>query len=166
MENKKTTTAIEFDCLAVTNVRVFPFKEGANLGHMKGLATIVLNDQIQIRGLRIMEGENGMYVGYPIDTFYKGEDFRTVCLPITRQLREHIENCVLEKYHALMDEDMAPKQWLVEYKSTGCIEVKGELNITACTEEDAKEDACRQLTEQFGGRSLNEIEITSVVQKE
>lgn len=89
-----------FDCLAVTNVQVFPFKEGANLGHMKGIATIVLNDQIQIRGLRVMDGENGMFVGYPLDTFYKGEDYRTVCLPITRQLREHIENCVLEKYQA------------------------------------------------------------------
>ena len=44
--------------------------------------------------------ENGMFVGYPLDTFYKGEDYRTVCLPITRQLREHIENCVLEKYQA------------------------------------------------------------------
>ena len=89
-----------FDCLAVTNVQVFPFKEGANMGKMKALATIVLNDQIQIRGLRVMDGENGLYVGYPIDPFYKGEDYRNVCLPITRQLREHIENCVLEKYQA------------------------------------------------------------------
>lgn len=92
------TTENTFNCLAVTNVQVFPFKEGPMMGHMKGLATIVLNDQIQIRGLRVMEGENGLFVGYPIDTFYKGEDYRTVCLPITRQLREHIENCVLEKY--------------------------------------------------------------------
>ena len=105
MENEKkersynnVTTA--FDCLAVTNVQVFPFKEGANLGHMKGLATIVLNDQIQIRGLRVMDGENGMFGGYPNDPFYKGEDYRSICLPITRQLREHIENCVLEKYQA------------------------------------------------------------------
>jgi stage V sporulation protein G len=166
MANKKSSTAIEFDCLAVTNVQVFPFKEGASLGHMKGMATIVLNDQIQIRGLRIMEGENGMFVGYPIDTFYKGEDYRTVCLPITRQLREHIENCVLEKYHALMDPDMTSKQWLVEYKSTGCIEVKGELNIMALASDTARDEACRQLAIKFGERSLNEIEITSVVQKE
>lgn len=89
-----------FDCLAVTYVQVFPFKEGPSLGHMKGLATIILNDQIQIRGLRIMDGENGLFVGYPIDTFYKGEDFRSTCLPITRQLRDHITNCVLEKYQA------------------------------------------------------------------
>lgn len=96
----KYETPSGFDCIAVTNVQVFPFNSGANLGHMKGLATIVLNDQLQIRGLRIMEGENGMFVGYPIDTLYKGEDYRTVCLPVTRQLREHIENCVLEKYQA------------------------------------------------------------------
>lgn len=87
-----------FDVLAVTNVQVFPFKEGPSMGNMKGLATVVLNDQLQIRGLRVMEGENGLYVGYPNDPFYKGEDFCSVCTPITRQLREHIENCVLEKY--------------------------------------------------------------------
>lgn len=88
----------EFDVLAVTNVQVFPFKEGINLGHMKGMASVVLNDQLQLRGLRIMDGENGLYVGYPNDPFYKGEDLRSMYFPITRQLREHIENCVLEKY--------------------------------------------------------------------
>lgn len=87
-----------FDCLAVTHVQVFPFKEGPSLGHMKGLAQIVLNDQMVIRGLRVMDGENGLYVSYPPDPFRKGEEFRSVCNPITRKLREHIENVVLEKY--------------------------------------------------------------------
>ena len=105
MENEKkercyNNVTAAFDCLAVTNVQVFPFKEGANLGHMKGLATIVLNDQIQIRGLRVMDGENGMFVGYPVDPFFKGEEYRNVCVPMARNLREHIENCVLEKYQA------------------------------------------------------------------
>ena len=89
-----------FDCLAVTQVQVFPFKDGVNLGHIKGLAQIVLNDQLVIRGLRIMDGLNGLFVSYPIDPFFKGDDFRTIVNPITRQLREHIENCVLEKYLA------------------------------------------------------------------
>ena len=108
---KKTETPVKeehpkdsaFDVLAVTNVQVFPFKDGINMGHMKGLATIVLNDQIQIRGLRVMDGENGLYVGYPNDPFYKGEDLRSLYFPITRQLREHIENCVLEKYQASIE---------------------------------------------------------------
>lgn len=87
-----------FDVLAVTDVKVFPFKDGINLGHHKGNAQITINDQLVINGLRIMEGENGLYVAYPPDCFYKGEDLRSVCFPITRQLREHIGNCVLEKY--------------------------------------------------------------------
>ena len=104
----KTTTKTEpvesnaFDCLAVTRVDVFPFNEGPSMGHMKGLATVVLNDQLLIRGLRIMEGENGLYVGYPIDPFFKGEEYRHITQPITRQLREHIENCVLEKYQTVI----------------------------------------------------------------
>ena len=94
-----------FDVLAVTSVQVFPFNDGySGMGHMKGLATVVLNDQLQIRGLRIMEGENGLFVGYLNDPFYKGEDYRSICFPITRQLREHIENCVLEKYQQAMSE--------------------------------------------------------------
>ena len=88
----------EFDVLAVTDVQVFTFKEGPSMGHIKGLANIVLNDQLQIRGLRIMEGENGLFVGFPNDPFYRGEELRSVVCPITRQLREHIENCILEKY--------------------------------------------------------------------
>ena len=101
-----------FDCLAVTQVQVYPFKEGPSMGHMLGLATIVLNDQFQVRGLRIMDGEHGLYVGYPNDPFYKGEDFRSVCCPMTRQLREHIENCVLEKYRASLD----PVDWKVRFR--------------------------------------------------
>lgn len=90
-----------FDVLVVTNVQVFPFKGGATLGHMKAMARIVLNDQFVVQGLRVIEGENGLFVGYPPDPFYKGEDYRSQCFPMTRQLREHIENCVLEKYHEL-----------------------------------------------------------------
>ena len=92
-----------FEVLAVTNVQIFPFKGGATLGHMKAMARIVLNDQFVVQGLRVMEGENGLFVGYPNDPFYKGEDYRSVCFPMTRQLREHIENCVLEKYQELTE---------------------------------------------------------------
>lgn len=89
-----------FDCLAVTSVQVYPFTEGPSMGHIKGLASVVLNDQFLIRGLRVMEGENGMFVGYPVDPFFRGEEYRSVCFPTARNLREHIENCVLEKYQA------------------------------------------------------------------
>lgn len=89
-----------FDCLAVSQVTVWPINDGQKLGHIRGLAQVVLNDQLVIRGLRIMESEYGLYVGYPNDPFYKGEDFKAIVNPITRQLKDHIEACVLEKYEA------------------------------------------------------------------
>ncbi len=96
IETKEQSEA--FDCLAVTQVQVFPFAETSTMGHVKALAQVVLNDQIVIRGLRVMEGDNGLFVGYPLDPFFKGEELRSLVFPITRTLREHIENCVLEKY--------------------------------------------------------------------
>lgn len=84
--------------IKVTKVDVYPFKEGAYIGHVKAIANIVLNDQIQVRGLRVMDGENGLFVGYPVDPFYKGEGFRNIVFPITSELRHHIEKSVLEKY--------------------------------------------------------------------
>ena len=101
-KRKETANSVMFDCLVVTHVEVFPFIQGPTLGHLKGLATVVLNDQLLVRGLRVMEGENGLFVGYPCDPFYKGEDFRHTVNPMTRQLREHIETCVLEKYQAVI----------------------------------------------------------------
>lgn len=94
MTNKEES--IEYECLTVTDVKVCPLQ--VKMSNIKGLATIVFNDQFIVRGLRVMDGENGLYVGYPNDPFYKGEDFRAVCQPISKQLRDHIENRVLEKY--------------------------------------------------------------------
>ena len=102
MDEVKESEKPHYD-MVVTAVQVFPFRDGVTLGHIKGVAQVVLNDSLVIRGLRIMDGENGLFVGYPVDPFYKGEEFRTVVNPTTRELREHIENVVLEKYQAEID---------------------------------------------------------------
>ena len=84
--------------IEVTKVDVYPFKEGAYIGHVKAIANIVLNDQILVRGLRVMDGECGLFVGYPNDPFYNGDEFRSTVFPITAELLHHIEKSVLEKY--------------------------------------------------------------------
>ncbi len=82
MAKKKEETTlqenVQFDCLAVTSVRVYLFKEGQSVGKTKAFATVVLNDQLQLRGLRIIDGVNGLFVGYPNDPFYKGEDYHSI----------------------------------------------------------------------------------------
>ena len=148
-----------FDCLAVTQVQVWPFQDGPNMGHIKGLASVVLNDQFMVRGLRVMEGDNGLYVAYPVDPFYKGEDFRTICNPITRQLREHIENCVLEKFAASVD----PKEWVVEFKNGDELSIK--MEVSEFTRADAIELAKKKISAKYGNMVANTLELVSATEK-
>lgn len=93
----------ETECgILVTKVDIFPFKDGG-LGHIRALANIVLNDSLIIRGLRVMDGENGLFLSYPVDPFFKGSDFRSLILPVTRELREYIEGKVIEQFQKAVE---------------------------------------------------------------
>ena len=95
--NKKKINA--FDCICVTDVRISPIKQIEGLTHTRALAEIVFNDQLLIRGIRVVEGENGLYISYPFHPT-TGEDGqpRSTVFPITKVLRDHVEAVVLEKY--------------------------------------------------------------------
>lgn len=89
-----------FDCICVTDVRINPIRQIEGLTHTKALAEVVFNDQLIIRGIRVKDGENGLYIAYPAP-FMPGMDddgFKAVVFPITKALRDHVETVVLEKY--------------------------------------------------------------------
>ena len=87
----------------VTKVRVFPLKEGANLGHFRGMATIEISNAFSIRGLRIMQRDDGqLFVGYPVDAFYKGEEHRYMVEPLNEDVKAAVEHAVLAKWHEVM----------------------------------------------------------------
>ena len=86
----------DVECLKVTHTQVFLLKEP--VGKTRALARVVLNDQLHLTGLRIMDGASGLFVSYPNDPSYKGEDYRSIFYPVTKALREHIEEEVLKSY--------------------------------------------------------------------
>lgn len=88
----------------ITSCQVHPFKEGAAQGNVRAMASIVLNDAIQIRGLRVMNGEHGLYVGFPMDPFNRSDEFRSLCAPVTKAMREAIDVAVLGKYQQVTAE--------------------------------------------------------------
>ena len=139
MAKKEQKTENGFECMSVTSVQVYPFREEAKFGNMLGLATVVLNDQLVIRGLRVMGGENDMFVGYPTDPFYKGEDLRSTVFPMTRALREHIENCVLEKF--LYETENASVKFEVELTHRDLSGAALQMEIIAASEKEAEKKA-------------------------
>lgn len=136
MAKKELKTKKAFECLSVTSVEVFPLSEGEAMGKLLGVANVVLNDQLVIRGLRVMSGVNGMFVGYPNDPFYKGEDLRSIVFPMTRALREHVENCVLEKY--LYETKQADIKFDVELTHKALCGAILHMEIIATNDKEAK----------------------------
>lgn len=95
--------------IEITKVNVYPFKDTPELGHIRGMAMVELGGALTIRGLRIMDGLNGLFVGYPNDPFYRGADVRAIVSPTDepagKALREAIEHAVLDKYTRYMEAD-------------------------------------------------------------
>lgn len=63
----------------------------------RAIATLVINDEIAIHGVKVIEGKNGEFVKMPQK---RGKDgnYNDIAYPVTAELREQINNTVLERY--------------------------------------------------------------------
>lgn len=95
----------DVECLKVTHTQVFLLKEP--VGKTRAMVRVVLNDQIQLTGMRLVDGANGLFVAFPTDPSYKGEDYRSLFYPITKALRDHIEEEVIKSYEIAIN-DLTP----------------------------------------------------------
>ncbi|MBN2223279.1 MAG: septation regulator SpoVG [Deltaproteobacteria bacterium] len=77
----------------ITEVRVFPVNEE----RLKAYATITFDDCFIIRDLKIIDGNNGLFVAMPSKKRKDGT-FRDTAHPLNNETREHIEDVVLREY--------------------------------------------------------------------
>ncbi|NOZ76664.1 MAG: septation protein spoVG [Euryarchaeota archaeon] len=78
----------------ITEVRIFT---GAAQGNLRAYATVTLDDSYVVHGLKVMEGENGLWVSMPAQRTRKGE-FKDVFHPVTKEARAALVDAVLSKY--------------------------------------------------------------------
>jgi len=98
---KKQKEKQSLDALKVTSAKVYPVK--AKDSKTLAIASVTLNEQLQLTGLRIIDGVNGYFVSYPIDPTYQGEDYHSIYYPLQKELREEIEFRILEKYQEVIE---------------------------------------------------------------
>ena len=89
--------ALDLSGFNITGVQVYILQEPQ--GKTVALARIVLNDAFQLTSLRIVNGIQSLFVVYPNDPSYKGDDYRSLFYPVTNDLRTHIENVIIAKYN-------------------------------------------------------------------
>jgi stage V sporulation protein G len=64
---------------------------------LRAFASITLEDSLVIRGLKVIEGANGMFVAMP-SRQRKDGSYQDVAHPINRETREWLENMVIGAY--------------------------------------------------------------------
>ena len=79
--------------MEVTEVRVFPVDEEK----LKAYVTITFDDCFVVRDLKVINGNNGLFVAMPSKKRRDGT-FRDTAHPLDNRTRETIESKVLEEY--------------------------------------------------------------------
>ncbi|SFR04396.1 septation regulator SpoVG [Desulfoscipio geothermicus] len=79
----------------VTDVRV---RKVLTEGKMKAIVSVTLDDMFVIHDVKVVEGQNGLFVAMPSRKTPAGE-FRDIAHPINTAAREIIQNAVLEAYN-------------------------------------------------------------------
>lgn len=84
--------------MQVTEVRLSK-KEGED--RMEAYGSITLDGDFVINGIKVVRSNEGkLFVGYPTRRNQNG-DYKDICYPMTKALREDIEMKVLAKYEEL-----------------------------------------------------------------
>ncbi|MGE5591753.1 MAG: septation regulator SpoVG [Bacillota bacterium] len=81
--------------MEVTDVRV---RRVAAEGRMRAFASVTLDDQFVVHDIRVVDGNNGLFVAMPSKKLPSG-DYRDVAHPITSAMRQQMQERVLAAYH-------------------------------------------------------------------
>ena len=69
-------------------------KEGSR---MKGIASILIDDSFAIHDIRIIEGDNGLFIAMPSRKTATG-GYRDIAHPINPEVRKVFEDAIFEEY--------------------------------------------------------------------
>ena len=86
--------------MEITSVNVRKIeKEGSR---MKGIASVLLDDMFAVHDIRIIEGDNGLFIAMPSRKTATGS-YRDIAHPINPEVRSMFEEAILEAYDKAED---------------------------------------------------------------
>ncbi len=83
----------------ITDVKVF-IRESKQL---KAFVNIVIDDAFIVRNIKVIEGENGLFVAMPSRRVSTGE-YRDIAHPINTETRKNLEETIIAKYKEVLQE--------------------------------------------------------------
>ena len=90
--------------MKITNVVV----EKKEKDRMKAIATVTLDDCFVVKGIRILEGDNGLFIAMPSKDFVKVDEdgneikiHRDQAHPINKETRKMFEDAIYKEYNEI-----------------------------------------------------------------
>jgi len=68
-----------------------------NDGHLKAFADVIINEQVLIKGVRVADGRNGLYVSMP-STQGKDSKWYSIIKILDDELKQELQEVVLAAY--------------------------------------------------------------------
>ncbi|MCX7571977.1 septation regulator SpoVG [Tumebacillus sp. DT12] len=81
--------------MQITDVRL---RKMNTEGRMKAIASITIDHEFVVHDIRVIDGNNGMFVAMPSKRTPDGE-FRDIAHPISSETRKKIQDAVLDAYY-------------------------------------------------------------------
>ena len=86
--------------MKITSVNVRKIeKEGSR---MKGIASVLLDDSFAVHDIRIIEGDNGLFIAMPSSKTAAG-GYRDIAHPINPEVRSMFEDAIIDAYNKAED---------------------------------------------------------------
>lgn len=86
----------------ITDVRI---RKIASEGKMKAIVSVTLDYEFVIHDIKIIEGQNGLFIAMPSRKTPEGE-FKDIAHPIKTDTREKLQKAIIEAYEIAKLEDV------------------------------------------------------------
>jgi len=109
--SKKDLERLPVMNIEVTEVKIYPFDTTGIGGNVKAVASIKLNDILEIKDIKIVYSNNGYFIQMPSKKTRTGE-FVPIVNPLNKDLYLHIRRKILDAYKFAMrkyDEKVNPR---------------------------------------------------------
>ncbi len=86
----------------ITDVRI---RKIATEGKMKAIVSITFNEEFVIHDIKVIEGQNGLFIAMPSRKTPDGE-FKDIAHPINSATREKIQKAILDEYEKAKNSEL------------------------------------------------------------
>ncbi len=87
--------------MQITDIRV---RRIVKEGKMKAVVSVTLDDEFVVHDIKVIEGENGLFIAMPSKKATDGE-YRDIAHPINSTTRDAMQKQILEAYENALTEE-------------------------------------------------------------